>query len=100
MPSTVLRTAIGYIALVILACHLTVLITKSSAAQTSNFNEPCRARLRRHVKKEDIQKQAKKSETSKKVKVERILLKKAVQSGAVCLDGSPPGYHFKRGWRL
>lgn len=100
MSSTVLRTTIGYIALAILACHLAVLITKSSATRTGNFNEPCRARLRRHVKKEDVQKEAKKRETSKKVKVERILLKKAVQSGAVCLDGSPPGYHFKRGWRL
>ena len=94
MASTMLKTAVGYVAMAILASFLIVPTVKSSVTGTDH-SEPCSARSRRYAKKEEVQKR---SETSKKIKVKRILLKKAVKSGAVCLDGSPPGYHFRKGW--
>ena len=97
MAPTMLKTAVGYIAMAILASFLIVPTVKSSVTGTDH-SEPCSARSRRYAKKEEVQKKEKRSETSKKIKVKRILLKKAVKNGAVCLDGSPPGYHFRKGW--
>lgn len=95
MAPTMLKTAVGYIALAILASFL-ILPTVKSRVTGTDHSEPCSARSRRYAKKEEVQE--KRSETSKTIKVKRILLKKAVKNGAVCLDGSPPGYHFRKGW--
>jgi hypothetical protein len=96
MTSSILKTALSYIAAAILASLLTILFMNLSVTQTKHC-ELCRARLRRDAEKIQVQKEVKKRETSKKIKMENVFLKKAVKTGAVCLDGSPPGYHFRKG---
>ncbi|CAB4000971.1 pectin acetylesterase 11-like [Paramuricea clavata] len=67
-----------------------------SVTQTKHC-ELCRARLGRDAEKIQVQKEVKKRETSK---MEMVFLKTAVSTGAVCLDGSPPGYHFRKGFGI
>ncbi|XP_028400518.1 uncharacterized protein LOC114523707 [Dendronephthya gigantea] len=80
MTSSSLSLAISYVLTAILASLLTTLFIDST------FREGIlggRTRLRRE---------------SLPVKVEKVILNKAVKLGACCLNGSPPAYHFRKGF--
>ena len=83
----------------ILASFLTIIFVNSSFAQT-NGCEFDGTRSKRDTGKIQVKKEGKKHDDilNKVVKKEKVFLKKAVRNGAVCLDGSPPGYDFKKGF--
>ena len=81
----------------ILASFLTIIFVNSSVTQTNGceFYGTC---LRRDTEKIQVKKEERNDDMQNKVvKKKQVFRKKAERTGAVCLDGSPPGYNFKKG---
>jgi hypothetical protein len=93
MSANILKKTITCTVGGILASFLTILFVNSSITPTNSCGLS-RTRSRRDA---EIQKEVSKHEVIEK---EKVFLNKAVRTGAVCLDGSPPAYHFRKGWLL
>ncbi len=91
-----LKTAISFITAAILASFLTILFVNSNTNQRK-LCELSTARFRR-AEKIQVLEEVKKNDNGKEIKKEMVILKEAAKTGAVCLDGSPPGYYLKKGW--
>ena len=92
MTSSFLSSIIGYLVTAVIASLLTTLFIDLTSREAIHLG---RTRLGRENLL--LKEQKNKNESSKNVKVEKVILKKAVKLGALCLNGSPPGYHFRKG---
>lgn len=95
MTSWFFSTVLSCVISALLACSLTILLMRNTDLLTNN-QYTVRSPMRRTSSQNDCYPIQTKSLRTKK-KFRRVLLRNAAEEGAVCLDGSPPGYILKRG---